>query len=164
MMSPEMMITTAWTPTLTLKPSLRFLITGSRAWASNGAGDIASLDFKKREMMGALHGPGGSVRSLALHPTEPLLLVAGLDRYLRVYNTTTRKQLLKVYCKQQLASAAFSAVPVPEVVAPTEEEQAAASRGREVEESSEEDEEPLARGGRGGRGRGSSDSSRGGFD
>ncbi|MEW5300156.1 MAG: hypothetical protein WDW36_003107 [Sanguina aurantia] len=133
---------------------------GSRAWASNGAGDIASLDFKKREMMGALHGPGGSVRSLALHPTEPLLLVAGLDRYLRVYNTTTRKQLLKVYCKQQLASAAFSAVPVPEVVvAPTEEEQAAASGGREAGESSEEDEEPRARGG---RGRGSSDGSRGG--
>ncbi len=53
-------------------------------------------------MQGALKGPAGSVRALALHPTQPLIASVGLDRFLRMHSTETRAQLGRVYLKQQL--------------------------------------------------------------
>ena len=57
-------------------------------------------------MAGKLHGAmqpcGGSIRGLALQSDGPLLASVGLDRYLRLHNTATRKTVHKVYLKQQL--------------------------------------------------------------
>eukprot|EP00536_Pseudo-nitzschia_multiseries_P018911 jgi/Psemu1/57942/gm1.57942_g len=47
-------------------------------------------------------GPAGSVRQLQKHPTLPRLVAVGLDRMVRVYDTTTREQLDCVYLKQRL--------------------------------------------------------------
>lgn len=58
-------------------------------------------------LMDVLKGSGGSVRGLALHPEAPILASAGLDRWLRVYHTGTKKQLTKVYLKQHLTGVAW---------------------------------------------------------
>ena len=58
-------------------------------------------------MGGVLKGPGGAVRSLALHPEEDVIASVGLDRYLRVHDCSTRKQLGRVYLKQQMTGVAW---------------------------------------------------------
>ncbi len=73
------------------------------------------LDLGAGKMSGALKGSTGSVRALALHPSEPLLASAGLDRYVRVHSTATRKQVASVYLKQHLTGVMFCpAPPVPQ--------------------------------------------------
>jgi ribosome biogenesis protein NSA1 len=62
---------------------------------------------------GALKGAAGSVRALALHPSEPLLASVGLDRFLRVHHTETRARLCSVYVKQQLTGVAWAPPPLP---------------------------------------------------
>jgi ribosome biogenesis protein NSA1 len=76
--------------------------TGGRAWVSNATGHIESYDFAAGKMQCVIKGIAGSVRSLQLHPTEPLIASVGLDRFLRVHCTETRKLLSKVHLKQQL--------------------------------------------------------------
>lgn len=87
--------------------------TGSRVWASNGTGHIEALDLSTKRMQGSIKGAAGSVRSLAAHPdsSQPLLAVAGLDRFVRVHSTETRAGLGKVYCKQQLTGVAWLRPP-----------------------------------------------------
>lgn len=80
---------------------------GNRVWAATAGGQIEVLDLTAGKMSGALKGPSGSVRALALHPTEPLLASVSLDRYLRVHNTSTRKQVASVYLKQHLTGVTF---------------------------------------------------------
>jgi len=53
-------------------------------------------------VVGRFVGPAGSVRQLALSKDNNRLICVGLDRMLRIYNTTTRKQLQTVYLKQRL--------------------------------------------------------------
>jgi hypothetical protein len=42
------------------------------------------------------------VRAIALDPEQPLIASVGLDRFLRLHHTQTRKLCAKVYLKQQL--------------------------------------------------------------
>jgi hypothetical protein len=86
---------------------------GKRVWASNGTGHIEALDLSARRMQGSMKGAAGSVRTLAPHPdsSQPLLAVAGLDRFVRVHSTETRAGLGKVYCKQQLTGVAWLRPP-----------------------------------------------------
>lgn len=74
---------------------------------ANAAGQIEVLDVRAGNMAGAAKGATGSVRCLALHPTEPLLASVGLDRFLRVHSTVNRKQLCAVYLKQKLNGVTF---------------------------------------------------------
>ncbi|CAL8468436.1 g7976 [Coccomyxa elongata] len=94
---------------------------GNRVWVANAAGQIEVLDVRAGNMAGAAKGASGSVRCLALHPTEPLLASVGLDRFLRVHSTVNRKQLCAVYLKQKLNGVTFcpalsqhEAAPEPE--------------------------------------------------
>lgn len=57
--------------------------------------------------MGRYVGPAGSVRQLKKHPTLPRMAAVGLDRMLRVYDTTNRKQLDCFYMKQRLNCVLF---------------------------------------------------------
>lgn len=57
----------------------------------------------------------GSVRSLAVHPTEPLLASVGLDRFLRIHDTQTRQLQAKVFLKQQMVACAFDTDPARQV-------------------------------------------------
>lgn len=81
------------------------------------------MPFGRVERMGGvLKGHGGAVRSIALHPEEDLVASVGLDRWLRVHDGATRKQLVKVYLKQQLTSVAWCPCdpPTPETHAAPE--------------------------------------------
>lgn len=81
----------------------RYLLVG------DGSGRMQQLDLRfNARMVHVYKGMGGSVRGCQTHPTEGLLATCGLDRFLRVYDTTTRKQLHKVYLKQKLNCVLFS--------------------------------------------------------
>ena len=82
-------------------------------WVANAAGQLEALDLAAGKMAGALKGSAGSVRALALHPSEPVLASVGLDRFLRVHSTASRKQLAAVYLKQHLTGVAFCRAPEP---------------------------------------------------
>ena len=61
-------------------------------WVANGMGNLEALHVAERKMSGALKGAGGSVRTMRLHPGgRPLLASAGLDRFLRIHDTGSRK-------------------------------------------------------------------------
>lgn len=51
---------------------------------------------------GTYKGNTGSVREIALHPTMEVLATVGLDRVMRVFDISTRKQLHRVYLRQKL--------------------------------------------------------------
>lgn len=74
--------------------------------------DIRTLDRNPKRTdnnnIGRYVGPGGSVRQLKKHPTLPRLAAVGLDRMLRIYDTTTRKQLDNIYMVQRLNCVLFS--------------------------------------------------------
>ncbi len=86
---------------------------------SNATGHIEAYDFSAGKMQCAIKGVAGSVRSLQLHPTEPLIASVGLDRFLRVHCTETRKLLGKVHLKQQLTGVCW--LPVRSVEQQEEE-------------------------------------------
>lgn len=90
-------------------------------WAASGAGRVEVLDVAAGRMQGALAGAAGSVRCLALHPSEPLLASAGLDRFVRVHSSGTRKQLGRTYLKTHITGLAW--VPPP-LAAPAADEAA----------------------------------------
>ncbi|KAG1673183.1 hypothetical protein FOA52_015294 [Chlamydomonas sp. UWO 241] len=130
-----------------------------RVWLANGSGTIEALDVGARSTGHGLRGPGGSIRALCAQaggePGAPSLLAsAGLDRFVRVHDTSSRRSLLKLYMKQQLTGVMFA--PVPDSVAAAA---VAAARGGDAaggamavagvaevraEEEAEEDEEEAA--------------------
>ncbi|EFJ49223.1 hypothetical protein VOLCADRAFT_104439 [Volvox carteri f. nagariensis] len=77
---------------------------GTRVWVGNGRGQVEALDLRQApgnvSMGHALKGSAGAIRSLSLHPTQPLIASVSLDRHLRVHSTTNRQLLTKVYLKQ----------------------------------------------------------------
>jgi len=79
-----------------------------RVWASNGEGKVQEWDLAANRLGGILRGPGGAVRSIAASPDGSLLASVGLDRWLRVHQTATRKQVAKLYLKQQLTGVAWA--------------------------------------------------------
>lgn len=75
----------------------------------DAAGYLYSLDMrtlgKKRKghlNLARFVGPAGSIRQVVKHSTLPIIATVGLDRMLRTYHTTTRKQLDCAYMKQRL--------------------------------------------------------------
>lgn len=60
------------------------------------------------------------MRALALYPAEePLIASAGLDRFLRLHNTTTKASAGRVYLKQQLTCVCW--LPVKQLTATTQQ-------------------------------------------
>jgi ribosome biogenesis protein NSA1 len=58
-------------------------------------------------MVGRFVGPGGSVRGLAQDTSGSMLAAVGLDRMLRLYDSSTRKQDYCMYLKQRLNCVLF---------------------------------------------------------
>ncbi|PNH07084.1 WD repeat domain-containing protein [Tetrabaena socialis] len=109
---------------------------GQRVWLGNGRGQVEALDLRRAPaavVLGhALKGSAGSIRSLALHPTEPLIASVSLDRHLRVHSTSSRALLTRVYLKQELTGVAWlPPMPLPAAAA---EPDSAAQEGEEVVE------------------------------
>jgi len=70
-------------------------------------GHLARFDTTNMRTKGHFKGFAGGIRSLDLHPTQPLLVGGGLDRVVRVYNLQTRKLVSQLYVKQKLTSVKF---------------------------------------------------------
>lgn len=78
---------------------------GQRVWAASGTGHMQLWVLKTNKLQDALKGAGGSVRALALYPRpEPWLASAGLDRFLRVHDASSKAGKARVYLKQQLSA------------------------------------------------------------
>jgi hypothetical protein len=82
--------------TITSRPGERML------WVGDTVGDVFQFDLRKEGRVSSYHGGAGSVRGLQAHPTLPLLMATGLDRYLRVYDTRSRRMISRVYLKQHI--------------------------------------------------------------
>ena len=116
---------------------------GRRCWVSNAVGQIEVLDLRNPAvssvLKGALKGPTGSVRQLALRGETGLDFIAsvGLDRYLRIHRTDTRKRLCSLYLKTQLNCVAWCASPVDHGAVPHQDKEGAVleKRGNGMEEN-----------------------------
>ncbi|KAK9845794.1 hypothetical protein WJX81_002564 [Elliptochloris bilobata] len=80
---------------------------GLRAWAGDASGNVGVLDLRAARLAGALKGLTGSSRALACHSALPVLAIVSLDRFLRFYDTQSRKLLGKVFLKQPPTRVAF---------------------------------------------------------
>lgn len=77
--------------------SIKPLVAGSPdnvVFADNHS-NVNQFSVKKLKLGGKYHGFTGAAQ--ALHSTDTLLAAGGLDRYLRVFNLTTREQVAKVF-------------------------------------------------------------------
>ena len=74
----------------------------------DSTGDIHNIDLRKMEAVGRFVGPGGSVRQIIRHDSQPIIACVSLDRMLRIYDITSRRMLSKVYLKQRLNCCAFA--------------------------------------------------------
>lgn len=110
---------------------------GDRVWASNGLGQLEVWDLRAGKLQGAIKGAGGSIRTLQLHPNQPLLASAGIDRFVRVHSSQTRQQLARVYLKQQLTGLCWLP-PVPVAAAVAGDAAAAAAGGDDGMEQPEQ--------------------------
>ena len=98
---------------------------GQFAFVGNAKGQLQTVDLRARGVFAKFKGAQGSIREIAPHPGgEALVAVAGLDRYLRVYHTETRKCLASAFMKQALSGCAW------DVRGPETEFAAAAAGGR----------------------------------
>ena len=68
----------------------------------NTVGEQALLDIRNQKCLGIFKCGAGAIRSLQIHPTAPLVVSCGLDRYVRVHDMKTRVLAQKV-CIESLS-------------------------------------------------------------
>jgi hypothetical protein len=103
-----------WTPVGLLEHRVTALVQtdSNHIVVGDAAGYLHTLDLRKlgrpikRDAsvgtVGRYVGPAGSVRGLVKHEFAPRLGVTGLDRMLRIYDTSKRKQVSCLYLKQRV--------------------------------------------------------------
>ena len=64
----------------------------------NTVGEQALLDVRNKRCLGKYKGGAGAIRSIQCHPTLPLVVSCGLDRYIRIHDMNTRALTNKVGC------------------------------------------------------------------
>ena len=67
------------------------------------------VDLRAGKTRGKFKGNSGSIRQVAVHPDGAHVACAGLDQYVRVYDTATRKCVASAYAKQPLTAIVFDA-------------------------------------------------------
>ena len=69
-------------------------------------GKVTSFSLEKRAVNGNFVGPTGSVLSLDVNKSngKGYLACVGLDRFLRVFDISTRESICKVYCQTKMTS------------------------------------------------------------
>ena len=98
-------------------PIISLTASETHCYMGNSKGDIGRLDLRNPKEVNKFRGAAGSVRSLALHSSEPYLASVGLDRHLRVHNTLTKEVEHKFYLKNKLNSVVFTTERVKEITA-----------------------------------------------
>ncbi|KJE91284.1 hypothetical protein CAOG_02443 [Capsaspora owczarzaki ATCC 30864] len=81
---------------------------GRSVFVGDKAGHISAWDLRNGNAMGRYKGCAGAIRGMQQHATLPLLAVASVDRFVRVYDVSTRVLAHKFYVKQQLSALLFS--------------------------------------------------------
>lgn len=76
-------------------------------------GGVFKIDLRMCTIAGRYKGAAGAIRDLCFDESGTVVACCGLDRFLRLYNFDTRKQLLKVYMKQRLNRVLISNEAVP---------------------------------------------------
>jgi WD40 repeat protein len=76
-------------------------------WVGDAGGNVHSYDVTAGKFVGSIKGIGGSVRSIDVHPCASVLVLGGLDRYVRVNSTRTRSSVMKLYVTSQLTDVKF---------------------------------------------------------
>ncbi|KAF0752328.1 hypothetical protein AaE_006081 [Aphanomyces astaci] len=124
-------------------PITAVLVQGNRVIFGDTAGNVNAIDMRTFKHLGRYHGPVGSIRDLALHPTLPYVASVGLDRMVHVHHVETRKAVHTYYAKQRLNAVLFTdegikAAPVaPVVKAEAEENDDVVEMGSDDDEDDE---------------------------
>ncbi|KAL5270889.1 hypothetical protein ACHWQZ_G001525 [Mnemiopsis leidyi] len=95
-------------------PIISLISNNTQCYLGNSKGDIGRLDLRNLKEVNKFRGAAGSVRSLALHHSEPYLASVGLDRHLRIHNTLTREVEHKFYLKNKLNCVVFTTEKIKE--------------------------------------------------
>ena len=94
--------------------------------------DARSLGHPLRRLKGA----GGSIRCVDFHPTQPVVVSVGLDRFVRLHDVNTAgKAKTRAYMKQRLCKALFKSTD-PSLVSDSAED---AEEGTQEQEQQDED-------------------------
>lgn len=59
-------------------------------------------DFRQQKVVHAYRGFTGSIRQIVCHPTKPLVVSVGLDRFIRLHHLDRQTPLHKAYLKSRL--------------------------------------------------------------
>jgi hypothetical protein len=108
---------------------------------SDSHGKVTSFSLDKKIDNGKFAGPTGSVLALdVIRPTgnPGILACVGLDRYLRLFDISTRKSVGAIYCKSKMTSVLVIEGSLP---APGEGSSMKRKLGESVEDEDEEDED-----------------------
>ncbi|CAN1267947.1 WD repeat-containing protein 74 [Linum perenne] len=113
---------------------------GYTIYVGNGSGDLASFDTRTGKLLGCFLGKcSGSIRSIARHPTHPIIASCGLDSYLRLWDVKTRQLLSATFLKQHLSCVVFDSKFCDKEVVPE------AQKTDEIAEEEEEELKPAKR-------------------
>ena len=81
---------------------------GNDLIVGNTTGSMASIDLRKKQKNGSFKGNKGSITSIKCHQSQGFVVCTGLDRFLRIYDISTRGILQKFYLKSRLTSILLS--------------------------------------------------------
>jgi hypothetical protein len=82
-----------------------------RLWVGTARGLLRCVDLRAKRVEGVLKGATGAVRAVAVHPTQRLVVSAGLDGWVRVHHAETRAAVGTAYLKQPLTGVAICPAP-----------------------------------------------------
>ncbi|XP_067943635.1 WD repeat-containing protein 74-like isoform X1 [Watersipora subatra] len=68
----------------------------------NTIGEQGLMDLRSMKCLGKYKGGAGAIRSIQCHPTLPVVVSCGLDRYVRVHDMQSRLLTQKFYMKSRL--------------------------------------------------------------
>jgi hypothetical protein len=116
---------------------------GLYSFIGNAKGQLNSVDLRQQKVFAKFKGTSGSIREISHHPGENMIAVAGLDRYLRVYNTESRKCLGSAFMKQALSGCAWDTRGPETEYAATAAEAAAKKRKDRAEKKEKKENKPV---------------------
>ncbi|RHY27588.1 hypothetical protein DYB32_006677 [Aphanomyces invadans] len=89
-------------------PITSLVVQDHRVMFGDTAGNVNAIDMRTFKHLGRYHGPVGSIRDMALHPTLPYVASVGLDRMVHVHHIEARKAVHTYYAKQRLNAVLFT--------------------------------------------------------
>jgi hypothetical protein len=79
------------------------------AYVGDSVGNVSRLELRRNlRTVQRYHGNAGTITSIQMHETMPLLATTGLDRCMRVFHAETGEMVRRVYLKQRLSGCLFS--------------------------------------------------------